>query len=137
MSTRGYVGRLNEDGSVDAIYNHFDSYFDGLGKDLLKNFDTKEKVDALIARGSGSYVLDENGYEDEPKFYHYDSVDDYLNALDNDVFAEYIYLFTPDNSWLGKNHLCGKRYVGENEKGFFWDFTLLCEILPQIELTKE
>ena len=136
MSTRGYIGRLNEDGSVDAIYNHFDSYFDELGKDLLKNFDTKEKVDALIARGSGSYVLDEEGYNDEPKSYHYDSIDDYLNELDHDIFAEYIYLFTTDNNWLGKNHLCGKQYVSENEKGYFWDFELLSKILSQTELTK-
>lgn len=123
MSTRGYVGRLNEDGSVDAIYNHFDSYFDGLGSDLLKHFNTKEKVDALIARGDGSYVLDEEGYEDATP-HHYASKEEYLDKLDNDVFIEYIYLFV-EGEWYGKNHLCGKRYGGEG----YWDFTLLKEII--------
>lgn len=123
MSTRGYVGRLNEDGSVDAIYNHFDSYFDGLGKDLLKNFDTKEKVDALIARGDGSYILDEECYDDATP-HHYTSKEEYLDKLDNDIFIEYIYLFV-EGEWYGKNHLCGQQYGKEG----YWDFTLLKEII--------
>lgn len=123
MSTRGYVGRLNDDGSVDAIYNHHDSYFEGLGSDLLKNFNTKEKVDALIARGDGSYVLDEKCYDDATP-HHYASKEEYLDKLDNDVFIEYIYLFV-EGEWYGKNHLCGKSYGGDG----YWDFTLLKEIL--------
>ena len=127
MSTRGYVGRLNEDGSVDAIYNHFDSYFDGLGKDLLKDFNTKEKVDELIARGDGSYVSNATPYEDATP-HHFASKEEYLDALDNDVFIEYIYLFV-EGMWYAKNHLCGKRYVSSDAKGFYWDLTLLSEIL--------
>lgn len=60
----------------------------------------------------------------------------YLNKVDNDIFIEYIYLFTTDNNWLGKNHLYGKQYVDEDEKGYFWNFELLNKILPQTELAK-
>lgn len=128
MSTRGYVGRLNEDGSVDAIYNHFDSYFDGVGCDLLKSFNDKEKVDALIKRGPGSYVNDKEGYKDETAD-HYKTLEDYTKKIDNDIFLEFGYIFM-DNEWFGKEHACAKPYYKEDEQeNHYWEFTPLKTIL--------
>lgn len=137
MSTRGYVGRLNEDGTVDAIYNHFDSYYDGLGKNLIDFFDTKEKVDKLIRRGHGSNVIDEEGYKDNDETCaHFDTEKDFENFIDEDIFIEYGYLFK-DGKWFGKNHLCGKQWVTEDEKEkYFWKFTPVETILEEVKTTK-
>lgn len=128
MSTRCLVARLNEDGTVDAIYNHFDSYYDGLGADLLKYFDTKEKVDSLIKRGSGSYVLDEKGYEDE-KNYHYNSEDDFFKQVDSDCFIEFGYIWKDDQWFARDSKYFLNRTRAEDEEGYFYELTPLKEIL--------
>lgn len=130
MSTRGYVGRLNADGSVDAIYNHFDSYFNCLGKDLLNKFTTQKSVDDLITRGDGSYVLDEGPYEDAQP-HHFDNLVDYEETIDNDIFLEYGYVFI-EGKWYGKNHRCARQYMSnpdEEGNGCYWGFTPLELIL--------
>ena len=127
MSTRCLIARLNEDGTVDAIYNHFDSYYDGLGADLLKHFDTKEKVDSLIKRGSGSYVLDEKGYEDE-KNSHYNSEDDFFKQVDSDCFIEFGYIWK-DNQWFARDSRYFLDKTRDKEEGYFYELTSLKEIL--------
>lgn len=127
MSTRCLVARLNEDGTVDAIYNHFDSYYDGLGADLLKYFDTKEKVDSLIKRGSGSYVLDEKGYEDE-KNSHYNSEDDFFKQVDSDCFIEFGYIWK-DDQWFARDSKYFLNRTRDEEDGYFYELTSLKEIL--------
>jgi hypothetical protein len=127
MSTRCLVARLNEDGTVDAIYNHFDSYYDGLGADLLKHFDTKEKVNSLIKRGSGSYVLDEKGYEDG-KNYHYNSEDDFFKQVDSDCFIEFGYIWK-DDRWFARDSKYFLNRTRDEEDGYFYELTSLKEIL--------
>lgn len=128
MSARCLVARLNEDGTVDAIYNHFDSYYDGLGADLLKYFDTKEKVNSLIKRGSGPYVLDEKGYEDEKK-YHYNSEDDFFKQVDSDCFIKFGYIWK-DDQWFARDSKYFLDITRSNEEeGYFYELTSLKEIL--------
>lgn len=34
MATRAYFGIENKDGTIDYVYNHWDGYPEGLGRDL-------------------------------------------------------------------------------------------------------
>lgn len=100
MSTRGLVGILNKDNSVTAIYNHFDSYFDALGHDLVRSFRTTDEVLKLLERGSGSYILDKEGYTDGETNYHYGTLSEFLDKCREDVFIEYCYIWK-DDKWYG------------------------------------
>lgn len=48
MSTRGHVA-IKENGKYKYIYNHHDSYIDGLGITLYKYYKDANKVKELIA----------------------------------------------------------------------------------------
>ena len=45
MSTRGYMG-IQKKGELKGQYNHFDSYIEGLGKDIIKTLNriTRDEV---------------------------------------------------------------------------------------------
>ena len=52
MGTRSTIGVLNTDGSVTAVYCHWDGYPEHNGKILMENYTTEEKVRELIGLGS-------------------------------------------------------------------------------------
>jgi hypothetical protein len=52
MATRSTIGVLNTDGSVTAVYCHWDGYPEHNGKVLMENYTTEEKVRELIGLGS-------------------------------------------------------------------------------------
>jgi hypothetical protein len=52
MATRSTIGVLNTDGSVTAVYCHWDGYPEHNGKILIENYTTEEKVRELIGLGS-------------------------------------------------------------------------------------
>ena len=52
MATRSTIGILNTDGSVTAVYCHWDGYPEHNGKILIENYTTEEKVRELIGLGS-------------------------------------------------------------------------------------
>lgn len=55
MSTRGHVA-IKENGKYRYIYNHNDSYIDGLGITLYKHYNNVDKVRALIELGNTSSI---------------------------------------------------------------------------------
>ena len=55
MSTRGHVG-IKENGKYRYIYNHHDSYIDGLGITLYQHYKDADKVRELIALGNTSSI---------------------------------------------------------------------------------
>jgi hypothetical protein len=71
MSTRGTVF-TKQGPKYIGIYNHFDSYPDGLGQTLLSNYDDLPKVLELIYHGDASSI--EKSIEDSV-FYHRDRGD--------------------------------------------------------------
>jgi hypothetical protein len=117
MGTRSKIAIENADGTVTAVYCHWDGYPEGNGKTLAEHYGHREKVQQLIDLGSLS-SLDEFVFpEGEHSFqkpedgvtvaYHrdrgedlrqeqYPSVEHYLIA---DV-EEYGYLFTTEGSWV-------------------------------------
>lgn len=56
MSTHCLICRKNADKSYDYIYCHWDGYLDYAGDMLLKHYNTKERVDSLIALGDLSSI---------------------------------------------------------------------------------
>lgn len=46
MSTRGYMG-LKKKGELKGQYNHFDSYFSGLGKNIIETLNSIPKKDRI------------------------------------------------------------------------------------------
>lgn len=61
MSTRGRIGILNDDGTVDSIYCHYDNYLSHNGKILLQHYTLPAKVAELIALGDISSLAPEIG----------------------------------------------------------------------------
>ena len=52
MATRSTIGVLNTDGSVTAVYCHWDGYPENNGKLLIENYATENAVRGLIELGS-------------------------------------------------------------------------------------
>lgn len=69
MATRSYIGILNEDGSVQYVYCHFNGSPDSVGATLFKYYNTSEKVRELISNGGISVLGDSL---DSTCFYHRD-----------------------------------------------------------------
>ena len=92
MSTRSNIGIINVDGSLEVIYCHFDGYLEGVGRVLLENYNTEEKVRELLSRGHVS-SLETNLID--CKFYHessdkYSSIEEYNPDT---LHIEYQYLY--------------------------------------------
>jgi hypothetical protein len=51
MATRSTIGILNSDGTVEAVYCHWDGYPEHNGKILVENYTTESKVRELISMG--------------------------------------------------------------------------------------
>jgi hypothetical protein len=96
MSTRSYIGRLNENGSVDYVYCHHDGYPSGVGSLLVNHYSRPEDVSALLELGDLS-ALSTN--TDESVFYGRDRHETETEAkqvVDQDEFGlldEYKYLY--------------------------------------------
>lgn len=51
MATRSRIGIMENDGTVKSVYCHWDGYPDNNGKILVENYNSEEKVRALLALG--------------------------------------------------------------------------------------
>ena len=52
MSTRSHIAMQDATGHIHAVYCHNDGYLSWVGKRLLENFNTVEKVKALLDLGN-------------------------------------------------------------------------------------
>jgi len=62
MSTHSYIGIQNDEGTIHAIYCHYDGYLEGVGADLLRHWSDPEALQKLIDLGDISslgWKLDE------------------------------------------------------------------------------
>ena len=66
MGTRSNIGIINEDGSVTAIYCHWDGFLSYNGKILLNHYTTADIVNQLMLLGDLS-SLNEKLYPDDSK----------------------------------------------------------------------
>ena len=128
MGTRSLIGKVNEDGTVTAVYCHWDGYISHNGHILRDHYDTQDKVDQLIALG-GLSTLDEeldkvvsyHLWRDEPIVHiELENKQTYLEAKSyNDCCAEYLYLFE-NGEWF-----CSRRELGNDEDEEYSDNEVL------------
>lgn len=103
MATRSIIGKINSDGSVTAVYCHWDGYKEEVGNKLLEFYNSTEKVDQLLTLGSlsslGSTLQDTVAY-------HRDRGEDWdtckpktYPSRDGMLRNEYVYLWD-GTQWL-------------------------------------
>ncbi len=121
MSTRSNIGILNNDGTVTAVYCHWDGYVEYNGRILAEYYPEMERVKRLISGGDLSSLNKEieptaDHSFDKPQddvcvFYHrdrgeqwedvkpdtYESIADMYNKLKNS-WSEYLYVYI-GNDW--------------------------------------
>lgn len=80
MGTRSTIGILNTDGTVHAIYCHWDGYYSHNGRILWENYVDEPKVRELIALGAlsslGENIGEKHNFNNAP--------DDQCNAYGRD-----------------------------------------------------
>ena len=93
MSTRSKVAIKKELGLVVAVYNHFDSYIEGLGKTLVEKYNSRKLAQQFVDK-----IADDNDYE----FSLYGSEEEYCKSNKNSDL-NYIYLWG-DDEWVYKRY---------------------------------
>lgn len=107
MATRGLIARQINNGEVEYLYSHWDNYIECNGITLYTFYNTKEKVDALFAKNKEISSLAEN--VEETSFYEEDNDGvrkcklHLINTKADNMWAEYIYVFTLKGEWKYKN----------------------------------
>jgi hypothetical protein len=108
MATRSRIAIENQDGSVTSVYCHWDGHIETNGVILNENYNTKEKVEALIALG---YLSSLDKTLEKTVAYARDRGEEFLQVTYSNVEklfdhgfnsfpVEYIYCFTKDGIWL-------------------------------------
>jgi hypothetical protein len=107
MATRSRIAIENQDGSVTSVYCHWDGHIETNGVILNNNYNTKDKVEALIELGNLS-SLDKTlettvAYARDRGEDSHQATYSNVEELFEDGFSsgvEYIYCFTKDGFWL-------------------------------------
>jgi hypothetical protein len=109
MATRSTIGIRQADGTIKAIYCHWDGYPDGVGAGLRQNYNSKEQAEQLIALGGFSALMDTmeetkaGAYGTESDSARtFESVTDWVQNFN--AGEEYFYLWNPDlGAWTYSN----------------------------------
>lgn len=96
MATNCYVGKLNEDNTVDCIFVKFNGDYENNGADLLKDFNSQDSVNELITSRDGNTLYDK--CKDQPYKVSFEEYDRIFEG----TFIEYLYLWK-DNQWFAKD----------------------------------
>lgn len=120
MSTRSFVGIQTPDGSIVAIYVHFDGYPSGVGATLVAHYTDPAKLEQLMALGDLSILAPDIGephpfddpshpswclaygrdrHEPNVSARIYPDLDAFLNASDN-YGTDYTYIHRDGQWWV-------------------------------------
>lgn len=120
MGTRSNIARLNNDGSYDVIYCHWDGYPSNNGKLLLGHYQTPGKIAELLALGSlsslGAEIGTKHDFETpqtgectaygrdrgqkDNEAIHYKDHQALCDGL-KDAWTEWLYVYSiPEGRWL-------------------------------------
>ena len=107
MSTRSTIGIENGDGTTTYIYCHWDGYLDWNGRMLIEHYNTKERVEALIALGDLSALNEEISvcvayHRDRGEEFRQEKIKSiYYNiqSMINAHWADFVYLWK-DGEWV-------------------------------------
>lgn len=120
MATRSSIGYLKADGSVVAIYSHWDGYPAGVGKTLQENYQAAYKIGKLVHMGDvsslGAEIGEKQDFDDRSTHkdewtlaYHRDRGEDLVVSEYDDIpswiadMEEYAYLWNGQD-WLVNDH---------------------------------
>ncbi len=116
MGTCSHVGMTMSDGTVQAVYIHWDGYPNGVGAILLEHYIDPEKIKALINLGSLSCLGPELG--EKHKFEEHN--DQWCTAYHRDRDEELMV----DTHKNVDQYLCGKSdSCGGGKWCYLWDGT--------------
>lgn len=130
MSTRCYVGKMNSDGSIRAIYVHHDGYLDGVGAVLTEYYDNEEKIDKLLDLGDMSSlgIKPIGTWTEFPELPNYDLCQTYRERGEKNVEAKvygnldtYLELCDEDYTYLYKDGSWYYRRWDDKELNFVSD----------------
>lgn len=114
MGTRSTIGIKTEDGTIKAIYCHWDGYPEGVGAGLVAHYNNKKQAEALIALGSFSSLQDTlnetqaSAYgTDGDKARTFTDEKDWLENFNSG--EEYFYLYTEGEGWKYSE---GRNWIG-------------------------
>ena len=124
MSTGSYIGKQNQDGSINYVYCHNDSYISGgVGETLFLFYKDEKKIDELLKLGDLSYVGKTTNSEDTCAYSRdmgedlftreaAKTIEDFGRRANDNVFIDYVYLFK-DGEWIVWKWE-DKHYIAEN-----------------------
>ena len=130
MGTRSNIAIEDKETKVlTVVYCHWDGYLEGVGAELLEQYDSLGMVEELIRGGDmsslGSHYAqmpdraeppyNETWENNKPKTYQNEYT--LMSDLRGDVFIEYIYLFR-DGKWFVSELIC------KENKDAYRDFTM-------------
>ena len=120
MATRSNIAMKTKEGKIVSVYCHWDGYVSNNGKILLENYDSIDKIEALVALGAISSLgeqigepqdfMDRDTQKDEWTLFYsrdrgeqlsiqeYDDIPSWINEME-----EYAYLWD-GNDWLVNDH---------------------------------
>lgn len=101
MSTRSIIAKKVDDGFM-VIYNHFDGYPDGVGTQLVEDFNSAEAVDHLMEKGDGSTLTESYKSRGETNV-DATFVEGDLKKLRDYASGVGSYLYVWDNGWVCYN----------------------------------
>ena len=139
MATRSNIAMKTKEGKIISVYCHWDGYVANNGKILLENYDSIDKIEALVALGSLSSLgtvigeqqdfMDRDTQKDEWTLaYHRDrgeelSIQEYADIPSwIDDMEEYAYLWN-GSEWLVNDH-------GEKDANGYPVFNFLDVMVP-------
>ncbi len=103
--TRGFFGKIDKAGNIQAVYTHYDSYPENMLPTIKKSYKDGKNVDAVLAKGDNSGLLTDinkmNFYEDgnKPLAGKADKISQFIKDTTHSS-AEFIYLYDErDKKW--------------------------------------
>lgn len=131
MGTRSTIAIQNEDGTISAVYCHWDGYIEYNGDVLIKYWNSKEKVQELIKMGNisslGASIGDKHDFNmsdrKQTTFYGRDRGDEGEEAKSWNNFAHYV----SDKEWFQEFNYIFLRMKGGTYKWY---------VFSEIELEK-
>ena len=135
MATRSMIGKLNDNGTVTAIYCHWDGYLEHNGNILAENYTNPNRVDQLMELGDlsvlGQYIGEKHDFDNRTlgycSAYGRDrgekntaaktySLNQYTyENMANESGVEYVYLFD-GKEWLYETYGYGWKQVSADLK---------------------
>jgi len=140
MSTRSMIGIQNADGTVKAVYCHWDGYPEHNGKMLLNHYNDKKLTENLIKKGDFSflaenisnieYYVDRGDTDTGPK--KYKNVAQFSHYME-DSWCEYFYILDAAGKWYVSD---GERFREGDSHTF--KFALVEDVLadPSIDISE-